>query len=64
MTTVSLTVPTRLVERRNSPRPGTRAASTPARGERDFGVGYGRSSGYAAPRGYIDTRATSFFRCR
>jgi len=63
MTTASLTVPARLVERRHSPRPNAQA-STPARGERDFGVGYGRSSGYAAPRGYIDTRATSFFRCR
>ena len=63
MTTASLTLPTRLVERRTSPRSSAQA-STPARRERDFGVGYGRSSGYAAPRGYIDTRATSFFRCR
>ena len=59
MNTTAVTVPIRLVERRGTPR-----TSTPARRERDFGVGYGRSSGYAAPRGYIDTRATSFFRCR
>ncbi len=31
--------------------------------ERDFGVGYGRSSGYAAPRGYTSSAdATRFFR--
>ena len=31
--------------------------------ERDFGVGYGRSSGYAAPRGYASNAgATRFFR--
>ena len=52
----------RLVERRAVPRSPALTAS--ARRERDFGVGYGRSSGYAAPRGYIDQRATGFFRCR
>ena len=31
--------------------------------ERDFGVGYGRSSGYADPRGYTSSAdATRFFR--
>lgn len=32
--------------------------------ERDFGVGYGRSSGYAAERRYTDrTYNTSLYRC-
>ena len=44
--------------------PRAPAPTASARRERDFGVGYGRSSGYAAPRGYVDQRATGFFRCR
>lgn len=31
--------------------------------ERDFGVGYGNSSGYAAPRRYADNAALPRFRC-
>ena len=31
--------------------------------ERDFGVGYGNSSGYASARRYVDTRAQPRFRC-
>lgn len=41
-------------------------ASTPVRHvhrERDFGVGYGNSSGYASSRRYIDQWAPSRFRC-
>lgn len=30
---------------------------------RDFGIGYGSSSGYAAPRRYADDRARMVFRC-
>jgi len=30
--------------------------------ERDFGVGYGRSSGYAAPRGYTSNVSGARFR--
>lgn len=30
---------------------------------RDFGVGYGNSSGYATARRYTPTRATPLFRC-
>ncbi len=33
------------------------------RRERDFGVGYGRSSGYASPRSYSVPQA-AYFRCR
>ena len=53
----------RIVERRAVPRTDA-AVSAPVRRERDFGVGYGRSSGYAAPRGYVERSATGFFRCR
>jgi hypothetical protein len=41
-------------------------ASSPVRHihrERDFGVGYGNSSGYASNRSYIDQWAPSRFRC-
>lgn len=31
--------------------------------ERDFGVGYGNSSGYASPRRYVDTWGQPRFRC-
>lgn len=31
--------------------------------ERDFGVGYGSSSGYASRRSYVETQVQSFFRC-
>lgn len=33
------------------------------RRERDFGVGYGKSSGYAAPRPYIADNGPRLFRC-
>ena len=56
----------RFVERRLTPR--TSAASrpeAPARihRERDFGVGYGSSSGYGSNRRYAP-QARAFFRCR
>ena len=53
------------VERRKIPRP-TATTAAPARihRERDFGVGYGSSSGYASNRRYADTRGQTFFRCR
>jgi hypothetical protein len=31
--------------------------------ERDFGVGYGNSSGYASTRRYVDSRSQPRFRC-
>lgn len=31
--------------------------------QRDFGVGYGNSSGYASGRSYTDRGAQSYFRC-
>jgi post-segregation antitoxin (ccd killing protein) len=58
------------LERRKTPRSNVSAATTaiaaPARihRERDFGVGYGNSSGYASSRRYADSRGGSFFRCR
>ena len=62
MSTVALV---QFVERRAVPRAAAqRPAAAPARGERDFGTGYGRSSGYASPRSYVERRATSLFRCR
>ena len=53
------------VERRKTPRP-TADTAAPARihRERDFGVGYGSSSGYASNRRYADSRGQTFFRCR
>jgi hypothetical protein len=32
--------------------------------ERDFGVGYGSSSGYASDRGYVVRDTPAYFRCR
>lgn len=60
----------RYLERRKTPRPTT--ATSPVTGaaparihrERDFGVGYGSSSGYGSNRHYADTRGQTFFRCR
>ncbi len=56
--------PAAYVERRLTPRRGDGAAS-PARihRERDFGVGYGNSSGYASNRSYAAPPA-EYFRCR
>ena len=60
----------RFIERRKTPRTSTTATTTrntaPARihRERDFGVGYGSSSGYGSNRHYADSRSTAFFRCR
>ena len=52
------------VERRMTPRRGDGGAE-PARihRERDFGVGYGNSSGYASNRTY-STPQNNYFRCR
>ena len=56
--------PMAFVERRLTPRRGDGGAA-PARihRERDFGVGYGSSSGYASNRHYASSSAT-IFRCR
>ena len=37
-------------------------SSRPARRERDFGVGYGSSSGYASPRRYVTGSTQRLFR--
>lgn len=58
--------PTAYVERRLTPRRGDGGpAPAPARihRERDFGVGYGASSGYASNRHYAPP-VTAYFRCR
>ena len=60
----------RYIERRKTPRTSTSTTTTrnvaPARihRERDFGVGYGSSSGYGSNRHYADSRGQAFFRCR
>ena len=59
MITTTVTVPIRLVERRGTPR-----TSTPARRVATAAAIADAEIALAAPRGYIDTRATSFFRCR
>lgn len=56
--------PMAFVERRLTPRRGDDGAATARiHRERDFGVGYGRSSGYASNRSYAMPQA-SYFRCR
>ena len=57
--------PTAYVERRLTPRRGDGGPAAPARihRERDFGVGYGSSSGYGSNRHYVTSTAT-IFRCR
>ena len=57
-------IPAAYVERRLTPRRGDGGAE-PARihRERDFGVGYGNSSGYASNRSYSPPQ-TNYFRCR
>ena len=56
--------PMAFVERRLTPRRGDGVVA-PARihRERDFGVGYGSSSGYGSNRHYASSSAT-IFRCR
>ena len=56
--------PMAYVERRLTPRRGDGGAQ-PARihRERDFGVGYGNSSGHASNRSYA-VPAAAYFRCR
>ena len=56
------------VERRLTPRRGDDGALAPqatarVHRERDFGVGYGNSSGYASNRSYAMPQA-AYFRCR
>lgn len=51
----------------STPRPARRPlpmAARPARRERDFGVGYGSSSGYASNRRYAPCAMASGFRFR
>lgn len=56
--------PNAYVERRLTPRRGDGGAIVPRiHRERDFGVGYGSSSGYASNRRYVTPTAT-YFRCR
>ncbi|GAB2628156.1 hypothetical protein [Novilysobacter erysipheiresistens] len=37
--------------------------SRPPHRQRDFGVGYGTSSGYASNRSYVSRNVTPLFRC-
>ena len=59
------TSPAAYVERRLTPRRGDGGTDAPSRihRERDFGVGYGSSSGYGSNRRYASSSAT-IFRCR
>lgn len=52
------------VERRRLPRNLEAATFQPRpRSEREFGIGYGRSSGYVRNRSYVASQPT-LFRCR
>ncbi|WP_240126605.1 hypothetical protein [Thermomonas alba] len=51
-------------ERRRLPRHPESTAFEPRRSsEREFGIGYGRSSGYARVRSYVSSQP-ALFRCR
>jgi hypothetical protein len=59
----------RYIERRKTPRSPTTdrsAERAPPRihRERDYGIGYGNSSGYGSNRHYADSQCQGFFRCR
>lgn len=52
------------VERRKAERSANDGEFQPRnRGEREFGIGYGRSSGYVRNRSYV-ARQPTLFRCR
>ncbi len=59
--TSSAYVERRLTSRRGDG--GTRPQAARVHRERDFGVGYGNSSGYASNRSYA-VAPTPYFRCR
>ena len=51
-------------ERRKAPRHPNEVETRLQRvGEREFGIGYGRSSGYARVRSYVSSQP-ALFRCR
>lgn len=51
-------------ERRQFPRPSGSTRFQPrSRGEREFGIGYGRSSGYVHTPSYVSSQP-ALFRCR
>ena len=57
----------RIVQNPNPNRTGAAsrvsAPSRPGHRERDFGIGYGNSSGYGQDRRYVDGGAKPMFRC-
>lgn len=55
--------PAPVPERRLPGNPEATAFEPRPRGEREFGVGYGRSSGYVRTRSYVTSQPT-LFRCR
>ena len=64
MSTHSIPRPVLVAERRHLPRsPAATTFEPRPRGEREFGVGYGRSSGYVRTRSYV-TSQPALFRCR
>lgn len=64
MSSIQSPRPMAYVERRLTPRSrNTETKQAHIHRERDFGVGYGNSSGYASNRTYI-VPGPAFFRCR
>jgi hypothetical protein len=57
----------RIIQNPNPNRTGAanrvRSPARPAHRERDFGIGYGNSSGYGQDRRYADSGAKPMFRC-
>lgn len=65
MPSIQFPRPTALVERRlNSLRHDSSAKPVHIHRERDFGVGYGNSSGYASDRATYIAPGPAYFRCR
>ena len=59
-----MTTALRTLDRTPAPRPAALPAARVDRARvREFGVGYGNSSGYASARRYVDSRAQPRFRC-
>ena len=58
-----MTTTTRFADRTPSPRPAVFAPRIDRARVRDFGVGYGNSSGYATTRRYASNWSAPRFRC-
>ena len=63
MSAIRFVQPTPAATSRQAVQPTAGSRTRHTHRERDFGIGYGNSSGYASARRYVDTRAQPRFRC-